>query len=330
MKQTMIVVRAIKNFSTYADIVKFVVMCNKYSIKDVILGVKQDDDNESSSGKVFYKSVIAPSARGYSEFDVLQSMITECKKVGIRVYAWIPQFHDQVAFRKSPSWEMKAKINGEIVPYIGSDNMEYFVNPFYPEVQNYEMSIIKEVANYEGLEGIFLDWIRFDNYNMDLSDYTRIEYQKTHLYDPAEIDFNASSERRDEWQEWRTTKLAEYFKKVYEAVKLMKPILQVGVFIVPPMFEECGQDAFKFRDYVDVVSPMAYFKDWGYNVSWVYKECIPQTILKVGNKLIPCLGSDWSSREYKRIYTNLPTMTKYAYFTYGLWTSTKLKAITAV
>lgn len=327
----MIVIRPVKNFLTYNDIVKFVAMCKKYGIKDVILGVKQDDDNEASSGKVFYKSGIAPCVRGYSNFDVLQSMITECKKTGIRVYAWIPVFHDQIAFEKDVTWEMKAKIDGEIVPYTGSDNLEYFVNPLHPGVQNYELSIIKEIANYEGLEGIFLDWIRFDNYNMDLSDYTRLEYQKTHSYDPAEIDFDTSSERQNEWQDWRTTKLAEYFKKVYEAVKLMKPMLQVGVFIVPPMFEECGQDTSKFNDYVDVISPMAYFKDWGYSVSWVYRECIPQTILKSGNKpIIPCLGSDWSSREYKKIYTNLPTMTKYAYFTYGLWTSTKLKAVTAV
>lgn len=43
-----------------------------------------------------------PSAKGYRNFDVLKSMIKEAHKKSIKVYAWVPQFHDRAALKKYP------------------------------------------------------------------------------------------------------------------------------------------------------------------------------------------------------------------------------------
>ena len=57
-------------------------------------------------GYVYYKSKIAPIAKGYRNFDVLKSMIKAHKK-SIKVYAWVPQFHDRAALKKYPNAQMK-------------------------------------------------------------------------------------------------------------------------------------------------------------------------------------------------------------------------------
>ena len=53
-----------------------------------------------------------------------------------------------------------------------------FFNPVLPEVQEYLCSMLKDLAAYDGLAGIFLDRGRFDGFTSDFSNYTRKEFEK--------------------------------------------------------------------------------------------------------------------------------------------------------
>ncbi|WP_217592489.1 family 10 glycosylhydrolase [Cohnella sp. GbtcB17] len=331
---TEVIVRTVENFHNHTDVVKFMNSAATRHVSVINLNVKEDEDDTVPSGYVFYDSAIAPIAPGYEQFDALADVIAEAHARGIQVRAWIPQFHDKAAFDHDASWKMMALKNGQIAPFTGANGNEYFVNPIHPGVQAYERSIIREIVSNYDVDGVVLDWLRFDDYNMDMGTYTRQKYSSLYGYDPATIDFTTDNAKRRQWNDWRTTQIGNYVRDVAADIDGIVPDLFTGVYILPPEFTEVGQDAAKFKNHVDFVSPMAYFADWGFMPSWVYDAAgiLSQTRAKIGDKeIIPGLDVWWSNAEYRQIYAGIrseqPEVQNLAFFLYGKWTDNDLKKI---
>ncbi|MFD2875459.1 family 10 glycosylhydrolase [Paenibacillus rhizoplanae] len=209
--ETEVIVRTVNQFKkNVADVEDFIELSEQYGVDVISLNVKQDEDDEVPSGRVFYQSDIAPIAQGYENFDALQEVITAAHAAGIKVHAWIPQFHDQEAFLAHDEWQMQSLVGGVQTPFTGANGNEYFVNPLHHEVQQYERSIIQEVIENYAVDGVVLDWIRFDNYNMDVSNYTVAKYQAAFGYSPLTINFDVDSAKRRQWNEWRTEQIGQY------------------------------------------------------------------------------------------------------------------------
>ena len=264
-----LIVRPVNNFTNPSDVVSFFNAAQRAKVTVVHLNIKQDEDDERPSGHVYYASSIAPVAAGYEKFDVLASAITEAHKRNIKVYAWMPQFHDQAAVKAHPQWQMMSKELGRSVPFQGKGRLEYFVNPLHPEVQAYQLSLINEVVKNYDIDGIALDWLRFDDLNMDTGPYTRQLAQQELGLDPMNIDFAQPSAERERWNNWRSQKIADYTRQVRNAVHAQKPHVQLSAYVLPPEFTEVGQNLAMFSDSLDTVMPMAYFEDWQFPASWV-------------------------------------------------------------
>jgi len=331
-----VIVRANTNFSSPSDISNFVTLAKENNISVISVAVKQDEDTGLKSGEVFYNSQIAPIATGYQSFDVLADIIPKAHAVGIQIKAWIPQFHDQAAVNKNANWQMMAYENGQVVP-IGGNGNEYFVNPLHPDVQDYELSIIAEIVENYDIDAVVLDWIRFDNYNMDVSDYTRNTYKNIFGYDPITINFASDNAKRSEWNDWRSTGISLYVKKVSDAINDIKPEMVLGLYVLTPEFEEVAQDPKKYMQYIDFVSPMAYYDDWGFSVDWIYREggILSSTNSHLGNKeMIPVFDPDWGVSIYQNIFDNIkikyPKITNLSFFEYGTWTESRLKNVNEI
>lgn len=332
---TEIIVRTVENFKNHKEVVNFISLASKNHVSIINLNVKEDEDDAVPSGYVFYNSKIAPKASGYENYDVLKDVITEAHKKGIQVRAWIPQFHDKAAMEKNSDWQMQYIKNNKVIPFTGSNGAEYFVNPINADVQQYEKSIIMEIVSNYDIDGVVLDWLRFDDFNMDMSGYTREKYNSSFGYDPITIDFSTDNAKRRQWNDWRTTQIGNYVKSIRSEINVITPDLFLGVYILPPEFDECGQDVAKFQEYVDFISPMAYFKDWGYQTSWVYDKSsgILADIRKktLNKEIIPALDITWTDAEYKEIYSgfrkNYPDVHNISYFIYGKWTKNMLNNI---
>jgi uncharacterized lipoprotein YddW (UPF0748 family) len=327
-----VIVRSANNLSSPAAVSSLIRFAKANKITTLSVAVKQDEDDEYPSGTVFYNSQIAP--RAFGNFDGFGDLLTKAHAAGLKVRAWIPQFHDQVAFRKDPSWAMKALINGEVVTYTGSPGVhDYFVNPLNPQVQDYERSIIQEVLRKYDVDSVMLDWLRFDNWNMDLSDTSRAAFKADYGYDPLGLIFNTDNGGRSEWQDWRTRQIGNYVAAVRADVQSLRPSATLGVYVLPQAadtdrdFAEVGQDAAMFKDSIDVIAPMCYYTDWGYSIDWVVSDCIQTTFNKVGAnvKIIPTLDLRYSSSAYtqinRNIRTNFPQISQLGYFGYGTWTN---------
>lgn len=333
--QTEVIVRTVNQFTDQADVTDFIQKAVQYKVDVINMSVKQDEDHEVPSGYVFYDSDIAPIASGYESFDALEAVISEAHVHGIEVRAWIPQFHDQAAFNLNPSWQMHALVDGVPTPYTGANGSEYFVNPIHPGVQAYQRSIIAEVVENYAVDGVVLDWLRFDDYDMDVSAYTVQLFEDEYGYSPLDIDLSVDSPQRQEWNEWRTDHIGSYVQAVRSDIEQIKPGMPLGVYILPPEFIEVGQDSAKFKDDVDFVAPMAYFDDWGFPADWVYGAdgILNDTQSLVGPQveLIPTLDNDWSVAEYQEVYGGIrdafPEVTSLSFFAYGAWDESVLSDI---
>lgn len=324
-----IVVRTPANFRTPADVGRFVEQAARHGVGTISLLVKQDEDGTIPSGAVYYRSTVAPVAQGYAGFDVLQTMLEAAHARGLRVQAWIPQFHDQVAARANPAWQMRTLKNGAIVPYTGARQTEYFVNPLDPAVQAYQLAIVREVVTRYAVDGVMLDWIRFDDYPMDLGDVTRAQYQARHGVDPATIDFTRAGPERDRWNAFRTDGIAAQVAAVRTAVG---PAMPLGVYILPPEFVEVGQDAAKFRTSADVLAPMCYHRDWGYPLPWLWDSCLHDTVARAGPAaVVPTLDSGLTDADYQALFaqlrTRFPQVRTLAWFFHDTWTEERLARI---
>jgi uncharacterized lipoprotein YddW (UPF0748 family) len=330
--KTEIVVRTVRNLRNQADVELLVGMAARHEVGVINLAAKQDEDDEIASGLVFYASEIAPRAPQHKTFDVLKAVIETAHGRGIKVRAWVPQFHDQVAARKNPEWQMQISESSRTKPYYGGTKKEFFVNPLSTGVQDYQRSIVAEIARNYNVDGIVLDWLRFDDYNMDMGDDTRKRFKEAFGYDPITINQSIDNPLRTQWNAWRTAQIARYVESVRHAVNEIKPGLELGVYILPPEFVEVGQDSGQFSRHVDFLSPMVYFDDWGYPISWVNTNVLPQTWEKAkGVAVIPVMDTDWSDAAYGEIFTHMrkvfPGISTLSWFVYGVWTEETFQRI---
>ena len=331
-----LVVRTVNNFSNPDDVAVFFERAKKAHVTIVHVNVKQDEDDERPSGEVFYASKIAPIAAGYEKFDALAASISEAHKRGIKVYAWLPQFHDQAALRAHPEWQMMASERGRSRAYAGKHALEYFVNPIDPEVQAYQLSLIAEVARNYKVDGISLDWLRFDDVNMDTGPVTRRLAAAEIGIDPLHLNFSVASASVRRWQAWRTKKLGEYVGGIRRAVREIRPGIKLTAFVLPPQFVEVGQDLALFSGDLDEVHPMAYFKDWAYSPTWIAARLMTDVERKRTRNTVvkPTLDGTGTFAQNVSILSavrkKFPEVRAVAWFQAGYWQPAMLERIVKI
>lgn len=324
-----IIVRTINNLRTPSEVERLVGMAADHGVNTINVAVKQDEDDEIDSGLVFYASARAPRAPGYETFDVLADTIRAAHRRGLQVRAWMPQFHDQMAIRTNPAWQMQAFDGHRVVPFMGKSRKEFFANPVNPAARDYQRFLVGEVARNYDVDGIVIDWVRFDDYNMDLGNETRTQFRAAAGIDPIDIDFSSDNQQRAQWNAWRTAVIAGHVRRLREEVRRE---VALGAYILPPAFVEVAQDAAQFSDFVDFLSPMAYYKDWGFDPHWVDRELLPQTVARAGAAtVIPVLDEDWSDSAAREVLPEIrrtqPAISRLSWFAYGRWTERSFQRI---
>ena len=300
---------------------------------------KHDEDDVLPSGTAFYASAIAPVWSGAAAWDPLAAAVEEGHRRGLKVYAWVPQFHDQVAAVTHPEWEMQVAAEGRAVPF-SSQSDSYFVNPIDPEVRAYEQSIVEEIVRAYNVDGIDLDWVRFDNIDMDVGPVSRALAASEIGIDPLTLDFTRSPDdpERAAWQAWRTAKVADHVQSVRRAIDAIRPGVHLAAFILPQSFTEVGQDLAQFAGALDEVEPMCYFRDWGFEPTWVVDECMRDVAAKIAavgadTRIVPTLGTNETEEEIAAVVDGLnseyPDLTAVAWFTHGGWSNEAMAEATA-
>jgi len=124
-----------------------------------------------------------------------------------------------------------------------------FMNPIYPKVYDYEVSLLKEVVQNYDIDGIILDYCRYYDISSDFSTYS-LEQFKTWAnlsVTPAPSDIVKSWERNTsgdnvgtgvkeagtyarQWLEWRASNIKSIVHKIRTDLKAIKPDIVFGTY----------------------------------------------------------------------------------------------------
>ena len=192
--------------------------------------------------------------------DPLKEMIEEAHKKDIKVIAWFEfgfscsyKLNGGHIIKAKPDWASKNN-KGELVTKNGFD----WLNGFDPQVQDFMLNLIKEVVENYDVDGVQGDdrlpampvESGYDNCTVTL-------YKNTHNGQNPPEDFRDTA-----WVSWRADLLTEYMKKIFIAVKQIKPNVLVAMSpsIYPWSKEEYLQDwpSWIKNGYVDIVIPQLY------------------------------------------------------------------------
>lgn len=180
-------------------------------------------DAKDDLGAITFKSDIPkryyPNESYTPNIEDISKMIELLHRMGIHVVARVVVFKDPIMARTRPDWVYTKQ----------------FLNPLKPEVQEYLLTVIREIAN-TGVDEIQLDYIR---YHADSEKTTGVDGRT------------------------RTEVITGFIKKVHDITSPKGILLSMDMFGIviwqrPVDVTVVGQDMNMLSQYVDIVSPMLY------------------------------------------------------------------------
>jgi uncharacterized lipoprotein YddW (UPF0748 family) len=257
-----------------------------------------------NNGRTIYPSPIMgqligkPQMERFIGRDPLKEMIEEAKTAGIKVHAWFEYgFSSSYSanggdiIAAKPQWAGKDAA-GKLLVKNGFD----WLNAFDPEVQDFMISLFKEVIqNYE------VDGVQGDDRLPALPSTGGYDAMTSAMF-KAETGFDPPANHRDQfWLNWRTNKLNQFMKKLHREVKTLKPSIMLTMSPSPFPWgkDEYLQDWPTWVDssWVDAVLPQCYRYDINaYNGTIAQQKSYykntnipfyPGVLLKVGSYVTP-------------------------------------------
>jgi len=112
-----------------------------------------------------------------------------------------------------------------------------FLNPIYPEVRELVMSVCEEIVTRYDVDGLVLDYCRYQNANSDFSEASKKAFEEyagvtctnfpydIYYYPEGETDKGEykPSTHYNKWMEWRSHVIQGHVKEISERVKAIKP-----------------------------------------------------------------------------------------------------------
>ncbi len=158
-----------------------------------------------------------------SDFDPLQYAIDKAKGSKIEIHAWVPIFvvtpHnlnkiDSAHIYYSHSNWITYSEDGK--PMHNTDHEGAFLDPGIPQVQEYTLNILKDIALNYNIAGIQLDYIRYPDTIFG--------------HNPLAIDhFKRSGESN--FTKWKESQISSFVNKTYIMLKNINPNLQISAAV---------------------------------------------------------------------------------------------------
>ncbi|HAI83632.1 MAG TPA: hypothetical protein DCL43_08190 [Chitinophagaceae bacterium] len=246
-----------------ANIRQAVLNCKAANINNIFMVVY-------NNGRTIYPSPImqnligVPIMERFAGRDPLQEIIEEARAHNIKVHAWF-EYGFASSFSQNGGLILQAKphwaardVSGNLVVKNGFD----WLNAFHPEVQDFMISLFKEVLQrYPTIDGLQGDdrlpavpsTAGYDSYTVNL-------YRSENNGANPPSSFSETS-----WVNWRAKKLTGFLKRLRDEVKAIKPSVQLTMSpsVHPWALGEYLQDWPTWVDssYVDAILPQCYRYD---------------------------------------------------------------------
>lgn len=257
---------AAANFSSYASdrdsIDRDCRRIAEMGFTDIVVDVRP------TSGNVLFRTDAAPALtkvwtwRGEltrtEDFDYLQAFIDSGHEAGLRVHAGVNIMVG--GWRKGPEYTMGLVYeHPELKPWCAvdllpdgtlvnqADNFDVlggcFLDPANPDVQDFLLTLLGDLAAYEGLDGIVMDRCRYDDYALDAG-YTQAAYEQFSRYigheperwpvftEPGHIFLDKEPDTLEvQWLTFRCKVIHDFVARAAEKVHSVNENTQFGVYV---------------------------------------------------------------------------------------------------
>ena len=215
-------------------------------------------------GSVIYESTFAPHIRSSragrttppmyqapvdwfpKDIDPLRVIVDMAHARGIRVHAAVNVFGEGLNAARAgplfdrPQWQAQHLApDGRLIPATEVGTIA-FANPVNPEVQLYELAVIREVVGGYDIDGVVLDRARFPDATADFSDLSRHQFE-TWLGRPVEgwphdiLVPNGTQVRPGplfpQWTAWRATIIQQFVRAAESVVRGTKPSVAFSAYV---------------------------------------------------------------------------------------------------
>ena len=258
------------NFNSYANdadsIARDCQRIARMGFTDIVVDVRP------TCGDVLFRSTVAPELKhvpawfngeiGLKErtatFDYLAAFIESGHKAGLRVHAGVNMMvggwrmgSDFITGMVYDRPERKSWCAVDLLPdgtlVNQADNFSVrggcFLDPAHPEVQDFLLSMLAELAAYKGLDGIVMDRCRYDDYAMDAG-YTDVAKEQFASYigheperwpvftEPGHIFLDKTPDTlENQWLTFRCRVIHDFVARAADRVHSVAPELQFGIYI---------------------------------------------------------------------------------------------------
>jgi uncharacterized lipoprotein YddW (UPF0748 family) len=185
----------------------------------------------------YYNTNISSNVLGY---DALKIACELAPQYGLNIHAWLNIMRDSYLISQNETYAM-VKIDG-------TKNYEW-MNPIYPEVHSYILSIVNELLHYP-IKGIHLDYIRFPDNQYSYDNYSRSLFQSEYGFDPI------NDPNNETWINWRCQQITNIVNDIKIEVKTFNSSLILSSAVIPKSKEYYLQDWLNWS--MDYFVPMAY------------------------------------------------------------------------
>ncbi len=227
---------------------------------------------KTTSGYVYWPSEIAERDPAYTRYDLLGLLIEEARPRGMTVHPWFCVFNEgsivgQV--RQHPDWLIRSP-QGELVGV---------ANPALPEVRNYELSLMLEVARTYPVDWIHLDYIRYPCSPQEVyfswDARTRALFKEHSGVDPVDIKARDSGNILwNEWIDWNRGQVTTFLREMRTGLAGLGRPVRISAAVFPSAGEArvlIGQDwpAWCREGLLDMLCPMLYTNNIGFFEKYV-------------------------------------------------------------
>ncbi len=273
---------------------------NKAKIREILDNVKAANMNAvlwqvRQSGAVYFNSSYEPygyyAGYSYPGFDPLAYAVSEAHKRGLELHAWFNTFQVYSTHSGTPAAEHPEWIcTNQDDQYMTSHRC---VSPGLDEVRDYTLKVAMEVVNNYDIDGLHLDYIRWNEFDEDdmnnppsveqemremdgvfsekkINSLTKAAGYKRYIFDKKHKHANGIPSGYSNWDDWRRDGVTKFVHALHDSIQQVKPWVRLspaalgkykaggsngwnGYYVV-------FQDAALWfnRGYIDQLTPMHY------------------------------------------------------------------------
>lgn len=220
--------------------------------------------------------------------ETLKMTVPLAKSMGLEIHSWqwVMNRPGNKEAQAHPEWYAVSREGNsslDVNPYVG---YYQWLCPTKPEVQDYIIKGMNEIAEVEGLDGLQLDYIRYcdvilprglwekydlvqdhemPQFDFCYCDTCRSKFKAEQGYDPLEIEDPSQDEK---WRRFRWDSITHLVNRIAEEVHARDKKLSASVFATPTLARKLVRQAWDEWN-LDFVFPMIYYQFYDQDINFV-------------------------------------------------------------